>query len=479
MKSPQKDLEQNGAGNLVELSVTDLSRAIKHTVEAAFGYVRLRGEISGFRGRHSSGHCYFSIKDEKARIEAVVWRGVYDRLKFKPEDGFEVIATGKITTFPGHSKYQIVIDQLEPAGAGALMALLEERRKMLSAQGLFDDAAKQLLPELPRIIGVITSPTGAVIRDIIHRIEDRFPTRLLVWPVRVQGEGSGQEVANAINGFNALEPDGPIPRPDLIIVARGGGSLEDLWSFNDEVVVRAAAASNIALISAVGHETDWTLIDHAADRRAPTPTAAAEFAVPVRAELELRLAELTTRQRRAMLRLMAERGDRLAAVARGLPRPAELFAGPRQQFDHVSARLGRGLAVMASFKRQQLAGAAGRLVLSSLRRRIAHDRDRVGALHLRGQRALANRLVARRQKLTGLGKLLGSLGHKSVLARGFALVRDQTGTILASSVTATAAGALRITFQDGDIAATTAGPGQPTKKPKRAKPTRGGQGSLF
>src|SRR4051794_12839447 len=268
--------------NAPEFTVSELSAALKRTVEDAYGHVRVRGEISGFRGAHSSGHCYFTLKDESAKIEAVIWRTTHARMRFRPQEGLEVIATGKLTTYPGSSKYQIVIEALEPAGIGALMALMEARKKKLAAEGLFDEARKQLLPYLPDVIGVITSPTGAVIRDILHRLNDRFPRRVLVWPVRVQGDGSAEEVAAAIRGFNAFPEGGRVPRPDLLIVARGGGSLEDLWSFNEEIVVRAAADSMIPLISAVGHETDVTLIDFASDKRAPTPTAAAEMAVPVR-----------------------------------------------------------------------------------------------------------------------------------------------------------------------------------------------------
>src|SRR5947199_6352524 len=279
--------------NIPEWTVSELSAALKKTVEDAFGYVRVRGEISGFRGAHSSGHCYFALKDESAKIEAVIWKTAYGRRCFKPQEGLEVIADGKLTTYPGSSKYQIVIEALEPAGIGALMALMEERKRKLAAEGLFDEARKQLLPWLPEVIGVVTSPTGAVIRDILHRLQDRFPRRVLVWPVKVQGEGSAEQVAAAIRGFNALPERGRIPQPDLLIVARGGGSLEDLWSFNEEIVVRAAAASMIPLISAVGHETDITLIDFAADMRAPTPTASAQLAAPVRADLLLRLDALS------------------------------------------------------------------------------------------------------------------------------------------------------------------------------------------
>ncbi|MBX9759857.1 MAG: exodeoxyribonuclease VII large subunit, partial [Beijerinckiaceae bacterium] len=271
--------------NVPEISVTELSSSLKRTIEDRFGFVRVRGEISGWRGPHSSGHVYFCLKDQGAKIDAVMWKGTFQRLRVKPEEGMEVIATGKVTTYPGKSTYQIVVETIEPAGVGALLAQLEERRRRLAAEGLFDDARKQLLPHLPQVIGVITSPTGAVIRDILHRVADRFPLRVIVWPVRVQGDTCAAEVARAIDGFNALPEGGKIPRPDVIIVARGGGSLEDLWGFNEEIVVRAAADSMIPLVSAVGHETDWTLIDHAADRRAPTPTAAAEMTVPVRSEM--------------------------------------------------------------------------------------------------------------------------------------------------------------------------------------------------
>ena len=279
--------------NIRELTVSELSAALRKTVEDAFGHVRVRGEVTGYRGPHSSGHCYFALKDESAKIEAVIWRSAFLRLRIKPEEGLEVIATGRVTTYPGQSKYQIVVETLEPAGIGALMALVEARKKKLAAEGLFDAARKKPLPFLPRVIGIVTSPTGAVIRDILHRLGDRFPRRVVVWPVRVQGEGAAEEIAAAIRGFNAL-PASVIDRPDLIIVARGGGSLEDLWSFNEEIVVRAAAGSAIPLISAIGHETDVTLIDHAADRRAPTPSAAAEMAVPVRGELASRIGSLAS-----------------------------------------------------------------------------------------------------------------------------------------------------------------------------------------
>ncbi|MBM3609483.1 MAG: exodeoxyribonuclease VII large subunit, partial [Alphaproteobacteria bacterium] len=325
--------------NTPELSVSELSGALKRTIEDRFGHVRLRGEVSGWRGPHSSGHCYFALKDEGARIDAIIWKGVYNRLRIRPEEGMEVIATGKVTTYPGKSSYQIVIEAIEPAGVGALLAQLEERRRRLAAEGLFDAARKQLLPYMPRVIGVVTSPTGAVIRDILHRISDRFPLHVLVWPVRVQGETCGAEVAAAIEGFNALPEGGAIPRPDVLIVARGGGSLEDLWGFNDEIVVRAAASSMIPLISAVGHETDTTLIDHAADVRAPTPTAAAELAVPVKADLLAKIASLAARLAGARTRLSERRRADLRALARALPSAEDILAIPRQRADRAGERL--------------------------------------------------------------------------------------------------------------------------------------------
>src|SRR6185436_823757 len=308
------DMPAENLINAPEFTVSELSSALKRTVEDAYGHVRVRGEISGFRGPHSSGHCYFALMDENAKIEAVIWKFAHARMRFKPQEGLEVITTGKLTTYPGSSKYQIVIEALEPAGIGALMALMEERKKKLAAEGLFDEARKQLLPWLPEVIGVVTSPTGAVIRDILHRLQDRFPRRVLVWPVKVQGDGSAEQIAAAIRGFNALPQAGRIPRPDLLIVARGGGSLEDLWSFNEESVVRAAAESMIPLISAVGHETDITLIDFAADKRAPTPTAAAEMAVPVRSELLVQVDSLARRSLACWQRCQEARRTELRAA---------------------------------------------------------------------------------------------------------------------------------------------------------------------
>src|SRR5277367_4593312 len=357
--------------NALELSVSELSAALKRTVEDRFGYVRVRGEVSNYRGPHSSGHAYFSLKDQGARIDAVIWKGVFARQRVRPEEGMEVIATGKITTFPGKSAYQIVIEALEPAGIGALMALLEARRVKLAAEGLFDAARKQLLPYLPAVIGVVTSPTGAVIRDILHRLADRFPVHVLVWPVRVQGETSAAEVAQAIAGFNALEPGGAIPRPDVLIVARGGGSLEDLWSFNEEAVVRAAAESLIPLISAVGHETDITLIDFAADKRAPTPTAAAEMAVPVRSELLVEVSALARRTFVCWQRAQEGRRNELRAAVRALPGPSELLAIPRQRLDASAAALPRSLKANTHAHFRHFAGVSARLTMRVLRGQLA------------------------------------------------------------------------------------------------------------
>ena len=383
--------------NAAEYTVSEISGALKRTVEDAFGNVRVRGEISGYRGPHSSGHAYFSLKDDRAKIDAIVWKGTMGKLRFRPEEGMEVIATGKLTTYPGKSSYQIVIDNLEPAGAGALMALLEERKRKLAAEGLFDAGRKQLLPYMPAVIGVVTSPTGAVIRDIVHRIKDRFPLHVIVWPVRVQGETSGAEVAAAVAGFNALPQGGAIARPDVIIVARGGGSLEDLWGFNDEALARAVAASDIPVISAVGHETDWTLVDLVADVRAPTPTGAAEIAVPVKAEIEARLANLAARMRSGVSRLGDRRRTALRAAARALPAPDQLLAIPRRKFDEATSRLSRGLIVGVERKRARF--NAVRLTPVTLSRRMAEARRTAERDLSRAQAALRGTLRSKRAEL--------------------------------------------------------------------------------
>src|SRR5882724_3809760 len=396
--------------NIPEWTVSELSAALKKTVEDAFGYVRVRGEISGYRGPQPSGHCYFALKDEGAKIEAVIFKSAFARMRLKPEEGLEVFVTGRLTTYPGRSKYQIVIETLEPAGLGALMALLEERKKKLAAEGLFEAARKQLLPFLPDVIGVITSPTGAVIRDILHRLADRFPRHVIVWPVRVQGDGSAEAIAAAINGFNALPAQGRIRKPDLLIVARGGGSLEDLWSFNEEIVVRAAAASLIPLIAAVGHETDVTLIDFAADIRAPTPTAAAEMAVPVRGDLLLRTDSLARRSLACWHRCQEARRTELRAAMRALPTAEELLAMPSQRLDHAGARLPRALIANAQIHHREFSRIAGRLGPQLLRARTSRCRELTSALAERARRAEAVARSRRRERLaTATLRLAASL----------------------------------------------------------------------
>lgn len=467
--------------NLPEISVSELSQSLKRTVEEAFPYVRLRGEISGYRGPHSSGHCYFSLKDDRARIEAVIWKGNFARMRVKPEEGLDVVATGKITTFPGSSKYQIVIDTIEPAGVGALMALLEERRKKLAAEGLFDEGRKKPLPYLPRVIGVVTSPTGAVIRDILHRLSDRFPRHVLVWPVRVQGETCGAEVAAAIEGFNAMQPDGALPRPELLIVARGGGSLEDLWGFNDEVVVRAAAASTIPLISAVGHETDFTLIDFAADRRAPTPTAAAEMAVPVRSELIAlsrdRAARLVSCWSRMIERLKTE----LRGLARGVPSLDSLLAMPRQRLDACGAALPRALRANAHAHRLEFSKIAARHTPHSLSARYERFRERLETCGVRSLRAHDHVLKNAKARVLSLGQLLKAFSHKSVLDRGFALVRGPDGHPLNSVAMASPGAGIEIEVKDGRFGAIVSGTAPAAPKKSAAAPAKkpSGQGSLF
>lgn len=480
---------QGAGGNTPEFSVSELSNAIKRALEDGFGFVRLKGEISGYRGPHSSGHCYFALKDDKAKIEAVIWKGVFGRLRFRPEEGMEVIAQGRITTFPGSSKYQIVIETLEPAGAGALMALLEERKRKFAAAGIFDEGRKKPRPFLPKVVGIVTSPTGAVIRDMLHGFNERFPAHVVVWPVRVQGEGSAAEVAAAIRGFNALPAGGAVPRPDVLIVARGGGSLEDLWGFNEEVVVEAVAASDIPLISAVGHETDWTLIDLAADARAPTPTKAAEWAVPKYADLVDQLETLSTRQRGSIRRFLSETRTHLKAATRGLPRLENLIAFPRQRFDEAEKRLSRALTANTQAHALRLSRVASRLTPASLRQRLSRGSERLIMVHDRLSRAFVNRSAVCRRDLDALAKLLKSLSYQSVLARGYALVRDAEGRMVRHAAPLHPGDSIAIEFTDGRIAAEVKRddnphlepPSEPGIKRPRAKP-RGGpgsQGSLF
>ena len=489
--SPQSGRSGRPEGaNTPEFSVSELSGAIKRALEDGFGYVRLKGEISGYRGPHSSGHCYFALKDDKAKIEAVIWKGVFGRLRFKPEEGMEVIAQGKITTFPGSSKYQIMIEALEPAGAGALMALLEERKRKFAAEGLFEEGRKKARPFLPKVVGIVTSPTGAVIRDMLAGFNERFPAHVLVWPVRVQGEGSAAEVAAAIRGFNALQPGGPVPRPDVLIVARGGGSLEDLWGFNEEIVVRAAAESRIPLISAVGHETDWTLIDLVADARAPTPTKAAEWAVPKYSELVEQLEQLGSRQRGSVRRFLVETRAHLKAATRGLPKLENLVAFPRQRFDEADKRLGRALLANTRAHGMRLARTGSRLTPGTLRQKLGRASERLAAVRARAGQALENRIAVRRRVLDGTAKLLVSLSYQSVLARGYAIVRNTDGLMVRLAAPLLAGMGLSIEFSDGRASVDVTGgsavpdaapsdPGVKRARPKTAPGGRGGQGSLF
>ena len=441
------EIIEGGKANIGEYSVSEISNALKRTLEDTFGHVRVRGEISGFRGPHASGHCYFSIKDEGAKLDAVIWRGSFGRLRAKMQEGLEVIATGKITSYPMKSNYQIVIENIEPAGVGALMALLEERRKRLAAEGLFDAARKKPIPYLPKLIGVVTSPTGAVIRDILHRLNERFPRHVLVWPVRVQGETCAAEVAAAIAGFNAMAR-----KPDVIIVARGGGSLEDLWGFNDEVVVRAVAASAIPVISAVGHETDTTLIDHVSDLRAPTPTAAAEKAVPVRTDLVAELASLHARLQGGLRRSMDDRQTRVRSAARALPRPDEILALVRQRFDSASGRLGQALKANIREHAARLNRVSPRLSLAPLRTVIASERRSLDLSGRRAAQALTRLVAFQRQRFDGMAKLAESLSYKSVLRRGFAVVRTEKGKPVHQAADVSQWQALRLEFADGEVA---------------------------
>ena len=431
-------------------SVSEISQAVRQTVEDAFSWVRIQGEISGFK-RAASGHLYMALTDQDAVIDGVCWRMTARRLSIMPEDGLEVIATGRMTTYPGRSRYQLVIEAMEIAGQGALLRLFEERRRKLAAEGLFDEAAKQVLPTLPMVIGVVTSPTGAVIHDILHRIRERFPTRVLIWPARVQGNGAADQVAAAVERFNALEQGGDIPRPDVLIVARGGGSLEDLWAFNDEIVVRAVAASEIPLISAIGHEVDQTLTDLAADLRAPTPTAAAEIAVPVRMELRARIAGIHERLVRTGSRMTDKRVHWLRAITRGLPRADRLLEGRAQRLDDWSERLANGLHIGLDHRHHHLAVAH-----AGLARPTAIIRRAGGSLASRGARliGLRDRMVdVRATRLKAATALLESYSYRRTLERGFALITDEQGIPVKSSAHVKPGDLLSIDISDGNIKA--------------------------
>jgi exodeoxyribonuclease VII large subunit len=486
-------LFEESATNAPEFTVSELSGAVKRVIEGEFGRVRVRGEL-GRVSCPASGHCYLSLKDDRACLDAVIWRTTFRGLGIRPEEGMEVVAVGRLTTFAGQSKYQMVIEELAPAGVGALMAMLEKRKAALAGEGLFEAVRKRPLPFLPSVIGVVTSPTGAVIRDILHRLRERFPRPVLLWPVTVQGDRCAAEVAAAIRGFNALPEAGPVPRPDLLIVARGGGSLEDLWGFNEEIVVRAAAESAIPLISAVGHETDTTLIDLAADRRAPTPTAAAEMAVPVRLDLLAATAGLEERRTRALARALAIRGQRLRDLARALPRPEALVREREQALDALGYRLPTALRTFVREKHLALGrGAPGRFGPGTLHVGVERRRSRVegAARSLRAERMearlrhLAERLEARsaplgraaarlvppcRERLEALARTLGTLSYTSTLARGYAVVRSGDAVLTRAAEVAPGT-PLAIQFADGTAHATAAG-----ERPKprgRSAPVQG------
>ncbi|MCF8472332.1 MAG: exodeoxyribonuclease VII large subunit [Sphingomonadaceae bacterium] len=448
--------EERPGDNAQAMSVSELSLALKRTVEDRFGHVRVRGEISGYK-RAASGHIYFSLKDDNARLDAVMWKGGAARLPFAPEDGLEVVATGKLTTYAGRSNYQIVVDSLEVAGEGAMMLLFEKLKARLAAEGLFAPERKKKLPPLPRTIGVVTSPTGAVIRDILHRLADRFPTHVIVWPVLVQGEGAAAQISRAVNGFSAMPQNGPATRPDLVIVARGGGSIEDLWAFNDEAVVRAVADCTIPIISAVGHETDTTLCDFAADLRAPTPTAAAEIAVPVRNDLLQRVGQLGLRMANSVRKHVDLAAERLEAQRRLMPRLSDLAAPHQQRTDDLAERL-----------RQSLRTRVGKA-------EIAYS----GPAMMLHPRLLTRRVEQGQQRLDALTRLAGSLHPEAPLKRGFARVTNANGKTIMSRAAALTAGDVTLRFVDGEVSSVVVGAAPPrSATPKPTQPTVN-QGNLF
>ena len=468
------------------LSISEISFALKRTLEERFGHVRLRGEISKVN-RHASGHVYLTLKDDKAAIDGVVWKGSARGLGVQPETGLEVIVTGKITSYPARSSYQIVIETMEAAGAGALLAQLERLKVRLQGEGLFDPARKQPIPTFPAVIGVITSPTGAVIRDILHRIAERWPCHVIVWPCVVQGDAAAGQVAKAICGFDAMTPGGPIPRPDVVIVARGGGSVEDLWAFNDEALARAVAAARIPIISAVGHETDTTLIDFVSDRRAPTPTGAAEVATPVLADLRAAVLDLDRRLVRAGGRLIEERRTRLRAAARGLPaRPDDLLALPRQRLDHAGSRLASGLQRNVAAHERQLITVAGRLTPALLDRAMERRRDRLSAVATRFIPILPRRLETDQARLAALSRALSGLNPKTPKP-GFARVEADDGAMIAAAAALRPGQAIRLVFADGARGAHVDGDDatppptapRPAPRPRATPGAPAGQGDLF
>ena len=471
--------------NAEPYSVSELAFALKRTIESAYGFVRLRGELSKVTF-HSNGHVYLDIKDEKACISGVIWKTQVRGLAVKPQTGLEVIVTGKITTYPGRSQYQIIIESMAPAGVGALLAQLERLKAKLAGEGLFETSRKRALPSMPRVVGVITSPTGAVIRDILHRVRDRWPCHVVVWPVVVQGDAAAGQVCAAIRGFCALEAGGKVPRPDVLIVARGGGSVEDLWPFNDEALARTVADCPIPVISAVGHETDSTLIDFVSDRRAPTPTAAAEMATPVLAELKAAIADYGARMHRCGGRVVEDRRNRVAAADRALKRVPDLVRLAEQRFDIVSGKLGAALARNAAVHERDLVRVASRLSPLLLQRPQAIQRQRLDAVVTRLKPAAERRLERLGERLGALAKLYGAVDPERPLQRGFARVTREDGSLVTQGASLANGEAVQIKFGDkvtrqAVIDGEGAGGAAPAKpaKPRVAKPPNPTQGDLF
>ncbi|MDG6095181.1 exodeoxyribonuclease VII large subunit [Acetobacter sp. AN02] len=469
---PSEDSARTAPGrNTPEFTVSEISGAIKRTLEGTFGRVRVRGEITEFK-RYASGHLYFSLKDEGGKISGVVWRGSVSRLGLVPENGLEIIATGKVSSYGERSGYQLIVERMEYAGEGAMLARIERLRQKLAAEGLFDEARKRPFPLLPEIVGVVTSAQGAVLHDIRTTIARRFPRRILVWPVAVQGEGAAAQIAAAIEGFGALPPDGPVPRPDVLIVARGGGSLEDLMAFNDEAVVRAAAACPIPLLSAVGHETDTTLIDFASDRRAPTPTAAAEMAVPVRLDLLAQIEQRAAAMAGGLARLCQTGRMRLDRAVAGLPDLSSVTDTARMRLDDRIHRLEMALPSVMALKRSVLVETerhlpvplalitqrAGKLALagSELGGAIRRSVER-SAASCKALRLPAGRLEALcredRLRLEALAGRLESVSPQSVLARGYAMVTDDAGHPVTTAASLSAGKRVTLSFADGQKAA--------------------------
>jgi exodeoxyribonuclease VII large subunit len=476
--------EAESSGNARPYSVSELAFALKRTLEDAYGFVRLRGELSKVT-HHSNGHVYLTLKDERAAIDGVVWKGSVRGLQVRPQQGLEVIVTGKITSYPAGSRYQIVIETMEAAGVGALLAQLERIKAKLASEGLFEAERKRPIPEMPAVVGVITSPTGAVIRDILHRIRDRWPCRVVVWPVVVQGDAAAGQVCAAIRGFCALDPAGPVPRPDVLIVARGGGSVEDLWPFNDETLARTVSACTIPLISAVGHETDTTLIDFVSDRRAPTPTAAAEMATPVLAELKACIADLGARMHRCGGRVVEDRRSRIAHAERALKRVPDLVRLAEQRFDIVSGRLAAGLARNAALHERDLVRVASRLSPLLLQRPQQVQRQRLEAVASRLAPAAERKLERLSERLAALSKLYASVDPDRPLQRGFARVTREDGSLVRAGAALASGDAIDIKFGDqvtrrAVVDGAGAAPASAAKSAKpKAKTPSPAQGDLF